>query len=635
MGNRGDFAKSQDFHTQLATILSSYLPLEANGMKWDLKYKGKVYRDCHLVFWTVMVRCDTDEAEVLCGKYTCRTEKVAMLCRYCTCPTDQTDNPNPDRDWNPKTVTMIQRLVKRRDTAGLKKLSQQLIDNAWYKLRFNPGNERGIHGACPSEMLHAMLLGLFKYLKECFFEQIGPSSQLARDINGLIKQYGDLFGRQSERDMPKCKFSDGVWKGGKIQAKEYCGVVLLITIILRSTEGRRLLKTRKKHFGQDTYLKDWLLLVELLLEWEAYLCESEMKVADVKRMRRKNRFILHLFKKVARRTKGMGLKLFKFHAVLHMWEDILLYGVPMEHDTGSNESGHKVTKVAAKLTQKNIKTFEKQTAIRLIEFHVIQLAMAELEGYRLWEYYDRPWDEGEANNKEEEADSDAGSAGVKSSDEGVTTGGTKIVVGLDKNGLPRARLLTRDKGAQKVTWNGDLLWFLMSLQTKVEDLIGEVTIVAEHKRHGQIFRGHPRYRQAGKWHDWALIDWGTGYGKLPAEIWCFTVLDEIPNGSNIQHGGVRLQNKTYAVVESSTWIHKATEMGMADLFKPLIKDYEDIDKDGNIIKRRFYLADVDAIASPLCVVADLGSEPRCKYFQVKARSQWAREDLHRFDDMDD
>ena len=32
--------------------------------------------------------------------------------------------------------------------------------------------------------------------------------------------------------------------------------------------------------------------------------------------------------------------------------DITYFGVPMEFDTGSNESGHKVVKKAAKLTQR-------------------------------------------------------------------------------------------------------------------------------------------------------------------------------------------------------------------------------------------------------------------------------------------
>ena len=37
---------------------------------------------------------------------------------------------------------------------------------------------------------------------------------------------------------------------------------------------------------------------------------------------------------------------------MHMADDILYFGVPMEFDTGSNESGHKAEKTAAKLNKK-------------------------------------------------------------------------------------------------------------------------------------------------------------------------------------------------------------------------------------------------------------------------------------------
>ena len=47
----------------------------------------------------------------------------------------------------------------------------------------------------------------------------------------------------------------------------------------------------------------------------------------------------------------MEFKLMKFHGIVNMADDILNFGIPMEVDTGSNESGHKLTKVAARLTQ--------------------------------------------------------------------------------------------------------------------------------------------------------------------------------------------------------------------------------------------------------------------------------------------
>ena len=114
--------------------------------------------------------------------------------------------------------------------------------------------------------------------------------------------------------------------------------------VLRSTAGRELLRVRQR-FDGETGLDDWTLLVELLLEWESYLCESVMKRAHVHRLARKIRVLMFIISKVALRTTGMGLKLFKFHALTHLVQDILLYGVPAEVDTGSNESHHKPSKV--------------------------------------------------------------------------------------------------------------------------------------------------------------------------------------------------------------------------------------------------------------------------------------------------
>ena len=44
----------------------------------------------------------------------------------------------------------------------------------------------------------------------------------------------------------------------------------------------------------------------------------------------------------------MGFRIMKFHAVTHLADDILMFGVPTNVDTGSSESHHKLTKVAAK-----------------------------------------------------------------------------------------------------------------------------------------------------------------------------------------------------------------------------------------------------------------------------------------------
>ena len=135
---------------------------------------------------------------------------------------------------------------------------------------------------------------------------------------------------------------------GKLMAKECPGILSCIAAVLRSTEGKNMLKQRRPAtFGAEGALADWSLLVELLLQWEMWLKKSEIPRNHVEFAQCRHRHLMYFMKKVANRAAGVGLKVSKFHGIVHMADDILQCGVPMEHDTGSNESGHKATKVAA------------------------------------------------------------------------------------------------------------------------------------------------------------------------------------------------------------------------------------------------------------------------------------------------
>ena len=607
---RDDVCKAQDFHTMLDCLLTSYVEVQNNGFVWDLRYRGETYKDIEFVPFVMFVKCDTEEADVLCGSYTSRQRGVAQLCRYCTCPTEESDHVFAL--YPQKTVKMIQDLVDAQDFDGLQKLSQQCIQNAWYKIRFHPYNKQGIHGACPSELLHAMLLGVFKYTRECFFQQIGPSSKAADDINNLAQVYGNLFARQAERDKPNCSFKDGIIKSGRIMAKEFRGILLVMAAILRSQKGQNVL-SRKENFASPQAYKDWVLLVEMLLQWEAFLNSSEMTVRHVRRLQKKNRYLMYLIKKVANRTKGMGMKLTKFHVIMHMWFDIYLFGVPTEVDTGSNESHHKLAKIAARLTQKNETTFDFQTCTRLDEFHLIDLALAELnDNLKLWDYYTKP------------ADLDPEHPRVPS----PRTGGTIIQVFQDPEfGEDPVFSLGAGKKVRKpldLPWNKDVVRFLFDLQKKLK--VNNIQIRGEHKREGMIFRGHPNYRDK-PWRDWATIDWGDK--ELPGQIWCFVVIDFDPyitddegNDVIVYHGGIRVAKGCYAVVESAAYDDRNNEKAKSDLFIPIRKEIIHCRKSPGGWRRKFYLADVESITCPLAVVPNVGVNRRFDYLILKSRSEW-------------
>ena len=643
--------KAQDFHKILDVLLESYVKVQNRGMIWDLVYKRTIYRNWHMVFFTPFVRADTEEADTLCGKFTARTAGVKQICRYCKIPTDKADDHRAN--YPEKTQEEIEKLYNSGKEDKLHEMSQRNVKNAFYKIRFSD-TRIGIHGATPSEMLHAILLGLFMYTRNIFFLHVGKDSQLANDLNGLAKIYGKLLTHQSDRSMPKTNFTKGI-KEGKLMAKEYRGVLLLIAVILRSTKGSEML-SKKKTFKEKGLQEDWLMLVQLLLEWEAYLCEPQMQKSHVHRLKKKHQSLLYILKRVAPRKKrgygeveGMGFKIFKFHAVLHLALDILRYGVPSEFDTGPNESHLKAAKAAAKMTQKLEANFNIQTGLRLWEFRTVHLALEEiLHAATVRDYFadavreidlltiDEDQEEGfldqEVSSEDQEhAEPMEQDELPEEEEQEILTDGSKIRVFWDEEGEESFQMLSRSHWAAHTRMNTDLLKFLVALQDKVSDRISqnELQIFTRHKRGKQIFRGHPNFMGQGAWRDWVLVDWGREWGKLPCHIACFVELDgndwPTRGSSKIEHGGIVLGKGVYAVVEVASYVEEAKEDEVGTLFTTCRKEVATLSDDKKEVKARtFYLADTEAFVEPLSVVPDIGGAPNM-YFQVRPRRLWAGE----------
>ena len=458
-------------------------------------------------------------------------------------------------------------------------------------------------------MLHALHLGLFRYTHDRFFEQIGETGQLADDINGLSREIGWLMSRQSDRDFPITRFANGVRKG-KLMVQEYPGILLCIAATLRCTQGRNLLAQKKTNFGTDHAIRDWSQLVETLLQWERWLKSPQMEKKHVKASREKHRYIMYLAKNVAKRAKGMQLKLTKFHTIVHIAEDILNFGVPMEVDTGANESGHKSTKKAALLTQRNEATFEKQTAERLDEMHLIELAEQEIAGKHLWDYGEKSNDTS-TNSKKDVED---------------TVGGGKFYISFDTiNDKYLVKLVSSSCDETDEKLELDLIKYVFNLQEAVQLYINTVPLQTLYKRQGQIFRGHNKFR-GDVWRDWALFNWGQE-GELPNKIWGFVDLRGIPEGVVVNYARVRVERGIYAVVENAIFTEDATEVGKSEIFRPIEKEIGQW-SDDMVSGFRFYLADVEAIVRPLAVIPDIGG-PTNRYFLVKDRDTW-RQDFIRF-----
>ena len=85
--------KAQDFHTMLRFALKSFVKLQETGFMWDQAAYETLFKGLEFVLFVLNVKCDSEEGDVLCGKFTVRTKNVKQICRYCYCPTDDADNP--------------------------------------------------------------------------------------------------------------------------------------------------------------------------------------------------------------------------------------------------------------------------------------------------------------------------------------------------------------------------------------------------------------------------------------------------------------------------------------------------------------------------------------------------------------
>ena len=129
--------------------------------------------------------------------------------------------------------------------------------------------------------------------------------------------------------------------------------------------------------------------------------------------------------------------------------------------------------------------------------------------------------------------------------------------------------------------------------------------------------------------------------KVLAKFWCFIDLTMLPTNEALPVVmGTPIRRGVYALVESAGLIPQELDNNRnTDLFTRITKEYDAPDNEGDLPKRKLYLADVEAFLEPICVVPDIDRDQQCNYFLVAPRDSWAGqftdwlEAPHRHDDM--
>ena len=611
---------AQDLHAMLNQMLASYREVES-GFKWDMHYKGKTHQ-IEFIPFVLCIKGDTKEHDNHCGKYQSRGKGVSNLCRYCDIKNDDTDEPY--KTFTMKTQARIEKLVDEEDFDGLKNISQQHLENCWYTVKFGRHNEQGVHGACPLELLHWLNINKYKYLRSMFFAQTGKDTLLARKMNVLAKTMGYLFKRQSDRDKARTDFTAKGVKKGKLMGHEMTGLIIVLAAVLRSTKGRETLLTesrgkQKEHFGVAHLVKDWALLLETMLQMEAWLKQDELRVYDVRRFGTKIKEVMALEKRIGDRQEGMGFRTFNFHAAVHISDDMLNFGVPANVNTLSNEMHHKPSKTAAIHTQRRAKTFNAQCANNLHDMDVVAYGLEEVNhGNCVWEYYYDVTEESTENNAQDDEENTQSQEDPEDNDAvEVQNSGVRTKFFYSE---PEEKYVytvhSRMKKKHRFQLGQELEDFLATVADELGDDVKHLPLFTVHKRENQIFRGSPYY--LGKpWRDWVMVNWGGRRGReliLPAQIWMFLDLEDIPDGLAHPPG-------TYAIVESAEKNTDEEEQGLSDIFVPFTKETDVEDGDG-AVKRKFYLVDVESFAYPCIMIPDVGNDDEAAWLRMKPKSNW-------------
>ena len=125
------------------------------GFKWEFHLNGNVYEEiCKVPVQFIIGDCKIQY--VLCGRY--GSHNCTGIFRDCDCTFD--DSNNPLINCKPLRSLDIQSHIENDDIEALKCLSFHKHVNAFKYVCFG-GDEYGINGATPPELLHELRLGVF------------------------------------------------------------------------------------------------------------------------------------------------------------------------------------------------------------------------------------------------------------------------------------------------------------------------------------------------------------------------------------------------------------------------------------------------------------------------------------------
>ena len=602
------------YHDILGNILRQVSYLMHTGINgFTFTYNNQQYT-MNLKLYVLNVIGDTEAHDRLVGKFNYRGRHANHVCRHCNVPFDELDNPNFDYKFMLQST--IDELVDNGDIDGLRELSHHYVKLAWSHVGVSfGGNKRGIHGVTPSEPLHMVDLGLFKYCIQAFFKDLGGENcKLHAEIDQWARRIGRYLLHQSDRNNPRTYFPNGVSGTTKLAGHEYIGVVLVLLLITKMDGPRNDILNAKLNTMTPNKLKQWTKIFGILLSWRSWLKLESIPRSEVNVSALGHKQIMWLLKNHVKRDTGLEWQIIKFHMILHVTENIKDFGVPSNIDTSAPEHNHiRNAKEPCRRTQMHADKLEIQTATRYYENLVLDHASNQILDYKLDDIQQHTTTTTTTRLNQSTLQGSSFTISIEESMDG------------DLSNVKFAWTSAKTKGMydeQYIQWLGKHVLSQMGDGATLQGC-------SEHSRNGCVFRGHPNYRGIASWHDWALFEWGTEDGStmaVPGHIIMFVNITHGAFPISIDDDRTTVDNPgLYALVESLD--HPLSDITDSTMIvdkhsKEVMVPVRGYGQRARISDKCLYLIEVESIYSTISAVPNIGGNAN-EFLFVRPNQEWS------------
>ena len=366
-------SKLQHFHNQLEIILESVKKCQQKGgFEWNLKYKNAVYRT-KMFPVIILIIGDAQGNHKLCGMYN-SFYGTSRVNHSCDCPWIRTDDENVECDF--MSHQYVKKLCESNKEDDLKEISQHNIINAFDTVVMG-SHAAGLNALMPAEILHQMFWGVIEYALNGFVHLYSKKA-LSRFDNYARVVY-PISIHNSDRTIPNLNCQYGYTNLTKQKDSDRVGICLTVLLSLSSDVAEQFgLDCNKAPSNQTRNM--YRILFQNILLYIEWLSQPSYNLITLKSNLVKIKLLMRQLRLSVRRENNKGLKVGKFHEMLHVIRDIELFGPSSGYDGRPGESSHKDTKKCAVKTQRRKNMFEYQTGYRIYENLLVCKASSFLAG---------------------------------------------------------------------------------------------------------------------------------------------------------------------------------------------------------------------------------------------------------------